>query len=196
MSHFVCVWLGVWINRLGPSKHSWEKIKNSNPETSSSHLWKFSDFQDIFRKLETFYSKFPGQNRKIKFSKYFLDGQGKFFSWFRHAKKRYRSCRFPNIEDSRMVFFTVYAVLSYNTLNTSHYSIQYVYTLSHCTIYCILRNTLYYVPVRWFFLYRNPHNKTVHTVPFLLSAIRMLTFLTKHKGDYLHICNGREHAVI
>jgi hypothetical protein len=43
--------------------------------------------------------------------------KGNFFSQFRHAKKQYRLCRFPDIEDSRMVFFAVYIMYKISVIS-------------------------------------------------------------------------------
>ncbi len=64
-------------------------------------------------------------------------GKGNFFSRFRHAKKRYRLCRFPDIEDSRMVFFAVYVY----SLDTNLWSCSPFFSKGHIYILLSSLNT-------------------------------------------------------
>jgi hypothetical protein len=67
---------------------------------------KFFDFQDIFREFTIFKSEFPGYSWKKEISAYISDGQSKFFFQVWTWKENVTDL-FPDLEDSRMVFFAV-----------------------------------------------------------------------------------------
>jgi hypothetical protein len=91
-----------------PSRHGKIGCKNLNSETSNGIFLNFLFCPLISRKFPDFKSKFQCQNGERNFLIYFTERQWKyifFFSGSDMQKNPYRQSIFPDLEDSRMVFF-------------------------------------------------------------------------------------------